>query len=328
MVCVFLINFGATIHTVKLTTSLIYLLRPIFLRYYVNKNYFIDRHIKYDEEPIKQKWNGVAQHVAAVILDSTDNIVLTIFSTMSNVSIYSVYNLVVYGVKQLFMSMTNGIHSLIGELWAKQELVELKKVFGWFEWIIHFATVIAFGCTGCLIIPFVAVYTKGINDAMYIQPLFAVLIVMAHAGHCLRLPYNIMILAGGHYKQTQKNYVVAAVLNIVVSIVTVVLWGLVGVAIGTLIAMIYQTVWMALYDSKNLIKWPFKNFIKQILVDSFTVISAAMVCLAFDMSAVNYVSWIILAIKVACVWVLIAVIVNLLFYREKTTRLIQKVVKR
>ena len=76
-----------------------------------------------------------------------------------------------------------------------------------------------------MIVDFVRVYTYGINDADYIQPLFAVLITIANAGHCLRLPYNILILAAGHYKQTQSNYIIAMILNIVVSIATVKMWG-------------------------------------------------------------------------------------------------------
>ena len=58
----------------------------------------------------------IAQHVAAFILDGTDNIVLTVFSTLTNVSIYSVYHLIIYGVKNLFLSLMNGIQSLIGEM--------------------------------------------------------------------------------------------------------------------------------------------------------------------------------------------------------------------
>lgn len=85
--------------------------------------------VKYTEEPITQKWNGVAQHVAAIVLDGTDTIVLTLFATLEDVSIYSVYYLVVNGVKQLFMSLTKGVESLMGELWAKQELKELNKFF-------------------------------------------------------------------------------------------------------------------------------------------------------------------------------------------------------
>lgn len=114
--CYLLIMLGSSIQVVKLTTSIIYLIQPFVIYLYVRKHYQIDTKIKYDKEPIPQKWNGIAQHVAAVILDGTDTVVLTLFATLSDVSIYSVYFLVVKAVKQLFMSMTNGITSLIGEL--------------------------------------------------------------------------------------------------------------------------------------------------------------------------------------------------------------------
>jgi O-antigen/teichoic acid export membrane protein len=319
--CYLLIMLGCGIQVVKLTTSLIYLIQPFAIYLYVRKHYKIDTKIKYDNEPIPQKWNGMAQHVAAVILDGTDTVVLTLFATLSEVSIYSVYFLVVKGVKQLFMSMTNGITSLIGELWARQEIVELKKTFGWTEWVIHTGTTFVFGVTAVLIVPFVRVYTLGINDADYVQPLFAALIVAANAAHCLRLPYNIMILAAGHYKQTQNNYIIAAILNIVVSILAVKAWGLIGVAIGTLLAMGYQTVWMAWYDSKHLIKWPFRNFVKQVVVDIVTVTLCSITSSVFSMRSVSYMGWIINAIEVAVVWLIIMVVINTVFYKDKMTRL-------
>lgn len=320
--CYLLIMLDCGIQVVKLTTSIIYLIQPFVIYLYVRKHYQIDIKIKYDKEPIPQKWNGIAQHVAAVILDGTDTVVLTLFATLSDVSIYSVYFLVVKGVKQLFMSMTNGITSLIGELWARQELTELKKTFGWTEWVIHTGTTFVFGVTAVLIVPFVRVYTLGIDDANYIQPLFAALIVAANAAHCLRLPYNIMILAAGHYKQTQNNYIIAAVINIVVSVFAVKTWGLIGVAIGTLLAMGYQTVWMAWYDFKNLIQWPFANFLKQITVDIITVILCPIVSRVFTMMTISYFGWIINAIEVAVVWLVIMVIINLIFYRDKVLKLV------
>ena len=321
--CIILIRLEASIHLVKLATSLIYLVRPLILRFYVNRHYQIDRHITYTGEPIQQKWNGIAQHVAAVVLDGTDTIVLTVFASLSDVSIYSVYHLVVNGVKQLLFSLTNGIHSLIGELWAKQELPKLRQTFAWFEWLLHTGTIFIFGCTGVLSLPFVRVYTSDITDAHYIQPLFAALIVLAHAGHCLRLPYNVMILAAGHYKQTQSNYIIAAVLNIVISVAAVRQWGLVGVAIGTLVAMAYQTVWMAYYNSRHLLHWPFKNFCRQLLADALTVLLAVPVCLQLPLSAANYGQWVLRAIPVALVWLCSAVIVNLVFYKDKVFKLFQ-----
>ncbi len=323
--CFILIHLGYSIQIVKLTTSLIYLLQPFLIYLYVQHNYNINKKIKYTKEPIPQKWNGIAQHIAAVILDQTDTIVLTMFATLSDVSIYSVYFLVVKGVKQLFMSMTNGITSLIGELWARKELEELNKTFSWTEWVIHTGTTFVFGVTAILIVPFVRVYTLGIHDANYIQPLFAALIVAANAGHCLRLPYNIVILAGGHYKQTQNNYIIAAALNIIVSVVTVKKWGLVGVAIGTLVAMGYQTVWMAVYDSKNLIKWPLRNFAKQIFVDGLTVIIGFFATRMIPMSEVTYIEWGFLAVKTTIIWIVIVCVLNMVFYRDKMLSMIHKI---
>ena len=317
LVCAIMIKFGGSVQMVKLTTSLIYLARPLVLRIYVNRKYKIDWKIQYDEEPIKQKWNGVAQHVAAVVLDGTDTIVLTLLSTLSNVSIYSVYFMVIKGVKTLFLSMTSGIQSLLGELWAKQELDELRDTFGWSEWCIHTGTTYVFACTAALIVPFVRVYTAGINDANYIQPAFAILLTLANAMHCLRLPYNIMVLAAGHYKQTQKNYIVAATINIVLSVLTVKAWGLIGVAIGTLAAMAYQTVWLAIYDSKHFVFWPMKAVVKQFVVDSVTATCIVMLSGMLTMRSVSYLSWIILAIVTALLAIIITACLNFIAYKDK-----------
>ncbi len=326
--CYIIIKLGASIQIVKLTTSLIFLLRPLFLVFYVKKHYSIDPKITYTDEPIKQKWNGMAQHFASYVLNGTDNIVLTMFSTLGNVSIYSVYNVVIIGVKNALLSVTNGFQSLIGEMLAKKETMKLNAFFGFVEWFLHTGTTLVFGCTGVLIVDFVRVYTYGINDADYIQPLFAVLITIANAGHCLRLPYNILILAAGHYKQTQSNYIIAMILNIVVSIATVKMWGLVGVAIGTLIAMAYQTVWMAKYDSKNIICWPFKNFLKQCGIDAITVIIASLATFKIPMLSVSYVSWFLLAIEVFGIWLIISIVINTIFYRERVLSIFIRVKRR
>ncbi|MBO5030356.1 MAG: polysaccharide biosynthesis C-terminal domain-containing protein [Lachnospiraceae bacterium] len=314
--CAALISFGSSIHMVKLVTSIIFLIRPLALRIYVNRHYKIDRKITYDVEPIQQKWNGIAQHVAAFILDGTDNIVLTLFSTLTNVSVYSVYHLIIFGIKNLFLSLMNGIQSLIGEMWAKRELKELTRFFARIEWIIHTGVTYLFGCTAVLIVPFVQVYTKGIADADYNVPKFAMLLTLANALHCLRLPYNIMILAGGHYKQTQGNYIIAAGLNVVISVVAVVHFGLVGVAVGTLAAMGYQTVWMALYDSRNLIRWPFKKFIRQLLIDIFSVVCGLLLTRGMIKEVVNYLEWLVLAVQIAAVWFGVVFVINIVFYKE------------
>lgn len=326
--CAIMIPLGSSIQMIKLTTSVIYLARPLALRIYVNKWYQIDWRVKYTEEPIKQKWNGVAQHIAAIVLDGTDTIVLTVFSSLSNVSIYSVYLLVIKGIKTLFLSMAKETQALIGELWAKQELSELKHFFAKMEWIVHTGITYVFACTATLIVPFVRVYTSGVHDANYIQPEFAILLTLANAIHCLKLPYNTMVLAAGHYKQTQRNYISVAILNIVISILTVKMWGLIGVAIGTLVAMAYQTVYLAVYNSNNFIFWPIKKVCKQFAVDACSAVLIVAMGSQIKMASVNYASWFVLAVEVSLISLVIVAVINTIFYRSMMKSLLHMFYRR
>lgn len=323
-VCVLLIKLGASIHVVKFAGSIIYMIRPTLIRIYINRHYHINRKITYTTEPIKQKWNGIAQHISAYVLDGTDTIVLTVLSTLENVSIYSIYHLVVFGVSQLFFSLTSGVQSLLGELWAKNETDTLRKTFSWSEWLIHSGVVFLYGCTAVLIVPFVRVYTLGVTDADYNTPLFGFLITLAFGMYCLRMPYITMILAANHYKQTQNNYFFATGMNIVISVILVSRFGLVGVAIGTLAAMVFQTFWMAWYDSKNLVKREYKEFLKQMGVDALVFVSAYVLSGLIPFTNLSFVAWIILGIKVAVVWLAITVLFNYLFYHEYSKSVLRK----
>ena len=208
--------------------------------------------IKLTVEPIKQKWNGIAQHIAAVVIGGTDSIVLTLFSTLENVSIYAVYYLVINGLVKLFVSSTTGFQSHYGMLWAEHRIGELLKSFNRFVWGIHTGVIFIFGCTRILIVPFVKVYTNNITDTNYDVPLFAVFITLAFAMYCIRLPFHLMVLAGNRYKATQTSYIITAAINILLSVLLVKKYGIVGVAIGTLVSMVYHTVWLAFYNSRHL----------------------------------------------------------------------------
>ena len=326
--CYTLIAFDCSVQVVYGMTSVIFFLQPLAIHLYIKKHYTLNRKIHYDVEPIKQKWNGIAQHIAAVILTGSDTVILTVFSSLVNVSIYTVYYLPMSGSRLIIMSMISGIMALIGNLWAKQDLKELRKVFAWTEWLIHTGTTLIFTLTAVLIVPFVQVYTHGVSDANYIQPLFGILLVAANSGHCLRLPYNIMILAAGHYKQTQHNYIIAAVMNIVISIIGVKQFGLIGVALGTMAAMVYQTVWMAWYNSKNFIQWSMRNFFKQMAVNGVSAVSIFTVTSYFNMTGVSYLGWVVLAIKVTACGIFIALLVNYIFYKEFILKITDKIMKR
>ena len=263
-----LIIAGNSLVMVVLADILIKVCQFVFLYVYVRINYRIDRKIKYTREPIAQKWNGIAQHIAYFVLENTDIVLLTLFTTFREVSVYSVYFMVISGVRKIILAVTSSVQPKLGELWTKDDKEELKSFFAKFERWIHISTVLAFGCMGVLLVPFIKVYTEGVNDVNYIRPVFAVLLVTAYGFQSIRDPYDKLILASGHFKQTQINYIIAACLNLVTSVVAVNFYGLEGVATGTMAAMLYQMIYMMIYDSKVLLKRSILEIIKILLIDA------------------------------------------------------------
>ncbi len=316
LVCAWLIRAGCSIQTVKLATSAIFLLRPVMLALYIRSRYKIDRRICYTGEPIAQKWNGVAQHISAVILDGTDTIVLTLFSTLTNVSVYSVYFLVIGSLQQFYQSATAGIHSVAGALWAKGDRAGQERLFQLAQIALHYITVFLYSCTGLLIVPFVRVYTDGLTDGNYVQPLFAVLLTAAYGIRCLRTPYNIWILAAGHYRQTQVCHITAAALNLIISVLAVWKFGLVGVAVGTLCAMLYQTGWMAWYNMRALLCQRVWTIVKPFAVDILTTAAICLLVGPVELTEVSWLGWLLAAVKTALAAVLACGISMAVFYRR------------
>ena len=130
-----------------------------------------------------------------------------------------------------------------------------------------------------------------------------------------------MVLAAGHYKQTQWSAIIEATINVVVSILFVFYFGLVGVAIGTLVAMIYRTLYLAIYLKKNILYRKLHHFIKHIIVDacsaSLLFMIVSLIPSFYEMRQINYFAWFILAVKVSLTAVFVLLLINGIFYGGK-----------
>ncbi len=320
---------GADVIILKLTTSIIFLLRPLVFSTYAKKHYSLDKKIKFEGEPIKQKWNGLAQHLASVVLNSTDVVVLSLFSTLESVSVYYVYHSVENGVKMLLSTFADSIKATIGDMIAREEHDTLDKFFSSFEWLIHTLVTLLFTCTGILILPFIKVYTAEFTDGVnYYLPAFAVLITLGTACYCIRLPYSITVLAAGHYKQTQASAIIEAIINIVVSVVFVFKFGIVGVAIGKPVAMLYRTIYFVIYLKKNIMNRSTRHFVLHCIADIVTVLVSVLATSFIELGDINFISWIFMAVKVGLICLAVVVLVNLIFYFKEVKALIFKVLKR
>jgi hypothetical protein len=331
-------SFGASIHWLKLGTAAVYVLRPILLNLYVKKKYTIRKDVQPDTDAIKQRWNGLGHHLAFFVNLNADVVILTLVSKISSafsiaeVSVYTVYHAVVYGIVNITSSFSSGMEAGFGNMIAKGEKENLNAKFGIYEFMYYTVVSVMFTCAGILIVPFIKVYTSGISDVNYIRPAFAYIIVLAYAVYAIRSPYNTLTLAAGHYKQTRNGAFLEAAINVVVSVICVFIWGIVGVAIGTLAAMAFRTVQYACYLSKNILERKLSVFIKRVVISvAIAITSFVIVYLLPSFEVDSYFKWILLAIITFLITLSVTLFFTILFAKKElleTIKYVRSLLKR
>ncbi len=316
IITVVLAKFGVDVRILKASICVLYLIKPIILNMYARKKFKIKEQQIDKTFVLKNKWDGLAQHIAAVINEKTDTVVLTIFVGLKSVSIYSVYYLVSRSLNLLINSIMNGVSATFGDIIAKKELDLLERRFNAYETVYLTLVTILYSAAMCLIIPFISTYTAGIHDADYIQPVFAVIFIASGLVYALRLPYIAIVTAAGKFKETKKGAVLEAVLNIVVSVLCVIKLGLVGVAIGTLVAQTVRTIELVCFTNKNIIGRSIKNTVAKISIMSMAIVASAILPKVVPYYGNGYLDLVVYALKLMVPMGLTVLLVNIVLHKK------------
>ena len=190
------------------------------------------------------------------------------------------------------------------------------------------STVFFFTCI-ILITPFVSLYTGGISDIDYYQPLFATLLCFAEYVYCTSLTYNNMIMAAGHIKQTQWISVTEAIINIVLSLVLVKWIGIIGVALGTLIAFAFNTVANIIYMKKYIfdmsLGWIIKVYLANLVAGVLAMCLFGNIVNAHITGFISFFIWAAVVFTGVC---LIDVVLNYFFFKNETKSVLLKISKK
>ncbi len=326
---ILVVNVWKEIHVLKLMSAVAFLIQPIVFSYYVNKHYPLDKTVQLDKEALSQRWDGFGQNIAFFIHSNTDVVVLTLFSTLANVSVYSVYMLVISALKTLVSAISSSLAPSLGNSLATMSNEEANDMFDNYEFGMSFITTFAFTCGALLITPFVQIYTRGVTDANYYQPMFGYLMMAAEAVYCFRDPYVNVAYVSGKFRETAVYAYIEAGLNILISAVLVSKFGLIGVAIGTLIAMIFRMVSHMVYLNNNLIKRPLQSSLKCVGVFlSDVLICSVLVKALVRFTANNYFDWVWQAVMTASVVLITMLAISCVFYKKCLSNLIGTFLKK
>ena len=312
LLCLLVMHLGGGIHIVKLTSAAVFLLNPLVQRLYVKSHYKLSRSVGTDGSGQIQKRDGVIHHLAYFIHRNTDTVILSLFGSLHTVSVYTVYNTVIHVLEQLLLSVSSGLSGLVGRLVARREIAELNRVVDRYEACNNaLATGVATVCA-IFILPFVSIYTGGVTDAQYRQPVFALLMIAGSYAYSIRHPFGCVVSAAGHYKETKFGAIGEVTINLVLSLALVKPLGLVGVALGTFAAMSFRTIYTVWYLSKHILHRPVWKFLLKLGCNLLaSVMMIRRLPLWLDLTAFDIRGLFVCAIKVSVIVFPVIILVNL-----------------
>lgn len=317
------------IHLLKLFNAIAYIIQPIVFSIYIKKHYTLNKDAKQDSNAIAQRWNGFGQNIAYFIHTNTDIVILTIFSSLKEVSVYSVYFMVANAIKMIVGSVSGAITPSLGNVLAVGSEKEKNDAFDMYEFSINQITIFAFICGALLVTPFVSIYTNGVEDANYFRPIFGYLIMIAEAIYCFREPYVNAAYASGKFKETASFAYIEAVINIAVSIILVRKYGASGVAVGTLVSMSYRYVAHVIYLKKNILNREITKWLSSVVnILVLSVISVLIWILLLNKPVSTYLEWFIIATITACVVLIILILYSIAFKHQLLTQLFRKIIRK
>ncbi len=326
-VCTFvMIRLGASFHVVKLTSTMVFILRPLMMGIYVQRHYTLNRKAKPDRNALSQRWNGMAHHLAWFLHTNTDVAIITIFATLGEVSVYSLYYMVASSMTMIVMAMVSGNEAVFGNMMVTKPRAVVVERFSYYTMAVNALVIIFFSTAGTMLMSFISIYTSGITDADYHVPVLGFMLLVSEGIYCLRLPYYSIVTAAAHFKQTQTSAILEAAMNIILSVILICWMGLPGVAVATAVAMLYRTGYYLWYLSRNILQIPLGGAVMRVLAAAVIALGfVATKCILVPSMPENYLAWAGEAAIWGCYSVLLAGIYCLIFYPKQVKALIGSV---
>lgn len=305
---------GCNIHVVRMGMLLGLMTTPFMLKLYVDRNYSIDWKAPANNVAIKSRWDAFAQQIATIANNNIPTVLMTFLFPLKEISVYTVYHMVVKNINQLINSSVIGIRSTFGNMYAKGENAHLNKRFKDVEWLTFAGNAILYSVTGIMLTPFVLIYTDGVTDANYNRFWFGLLMTMSCCVYTTRLPYQMIAEAVGRFKETRTSAVLEVVMNIIVSLACAPFMGLNAMVVGSLVGGLVRVgnlIWVCNRKVLKISLWePVKNYAVYLGISGVLVI---VISRTIGIHCANLLDWVLTAIPVTAVVTVAVLLVSVVF---------------
>lgn len=179
-----------------------------------------------------------------VVVNNTDNLLISSFVGVITAGIYSNYYLVIGSVRQVLDQALQGVAASVGNLGATEESEKVSKVFDQLFFIGYWMYGFAGICLFELLNPFVEL---AFGKQYLFQKEIVLVLCINFFINGIRKPVLIFKESMGLFWYDRYKAIAEAVLNLGISIALVTHFGVVGVFAGTFCSTVLTSVWVEPY---------------------------------------------------------------------------------
>lgn len=217
-------------------------------------------------EPLKEQKYFLVHQISGAIFGATDLMVISIFCSLNDASIYSVYSLLFTAIATILTSIFDGLKYMLGDAYAKN-LDTYKKIHDIFE-AVYLAVMFALMFVAySLANGFIGVYMAN-ADINYVNRWLPLLFVVCKILSSCRAVTNNTQNISHHARQNIPYAILESIINLTVSLVLVHFIGVYGVLFGTIAALLFRTNQTIMYSNKVILHRSSWNTYKYILLYS------------------------------------------------------------
>ena len=242
--------FTDSLVLIQLVYCFLALLQLLYLYVYARKMYTrLDMKSKPDFKAISQRKSVLVHQVSAMVFNNTDIILLSFLCDFKAVSVYAIYNMFFSQIQIFAASITSGFNFALGQMFHTDRN-EFDRCYSVYETFYIMVSFIVYTLMAVFLLPVIQIYTKGINDAEYSNPLLLFLFVIMNLLANGKLPSNHVLEFAGSFRETRSHAVAEMVINIAVSVFAILKWGICGALAGTVAAIVFRNVATTLFVNK------------------------------------------------------------------------------
>lgn len=224
--------------------------QSIWMHLYVRKRYkWLDLNVKPDDEAISQKNSVLIHQISGLIFSNTDSLLLTMSWGLKYVSVYSVFTMVFSQLGNVVSILSSSIMHTLGQNYSSDEKT-FDELYDKYELGSTVLTFFLSSVCAIMLPPFIKLYTAGVTDVDYLNPVYPPFFLAVFLLSNLRAPAQGAITVAGHFRRTTGRSIFESVINVTVSLILLPRFGIVGVLLGTIAALFYRTNDMIIYSAK------------------------------------------------------------------------------